>query len=158
MFTVKALFYLAVAGFVTWVLHIEGQHNGCYGNLRNSLTACKADCYRIDPHEGDTVEDLIQRLWNYTMLGFEAVYWRRSILYAIVLTLAISIIMRQKLPSIMEFIVSVLILYIIFYQMSSYYSMHVDFRSDNFARHTINQLRENLGMRSPTSAKDFRNI
>src|SRR5579885_3421323 len=134
-FTLKSLFYLSIVGFIIWTYLMEGQHNLCMNELRNSATACKSDSYRIDPHEGDSLADLTQRLWNYTTIDQEKVFWRRSIIFSIIVT--------------------VVILYIVFYQMNSYYAMHVDFRSNIFAQHTINKLRENLGLRESTSAKDF---
>jgi len=155
-FTVKALFYIGIVIFLIWVSLMETQHNRCMsGELRNSKSACKSDCYRIDPHEGDSLSDLTQRLWNYTNIDSEKVFWRRSITYSILATLVIFFIVEQRLPEVLEFLISVLVLYIAFYQMNSYYTMHVDFRSSIFAQQTINKLRENLGLREPTKAKDF---
>jgi|SRR5579885_1063171 len=154
-FTLKSLFYLSIVGFIIWTYLMEGQHNLCMNELRNSATACKSDSYRIDPHEGDSLADLTQRLWNYTTIDQEKVFWRRSIIFSIIVTVVIFFILEQRLPEILELIVTVLVLYIVFYQMNSYYAMHVDFRSNIFAQHTINKLRENLGLRESTSAKDF---
>jgi hypothetical protein len=154
-FTVKALFYIGIVLFLIWIGLIGSQHHLCYNELRNSKTACKSDSYRIDPHEGDSLSDLTQRLWNYTNIDSEKVFWRRSIGFSVISVLIIFFIVEQRLPEILEFLISVLILYIFFYQMNSYYSMHVDFRSNIFAQQTINKLRENLGLREPTKAKDF---
>ncbi len=152
-FSFKAIFYITIIiGAIFLVVVQETPHNKCWNETRNE---CASDVYRIDPKEGDTVPDLIQRLWNYTHIDLEKVFWRRSLLYAGVATLVIFFIMEQRVPEPIEFIVSFLILYVLFYQMNTYYTMHYDFRSDTFARRTINVLRENLGFREATTAKDF---
>lgn len=153
--TTKVIMYIMVAIFVVWVLWNESNHNLCWNENRDT---CNSDTYKIDPKEGDTKQDLLQRLWNYTNIDTEKVFWRRSILYAIVVTIAGMLVLEQRLPSLIEFIVGVLFFYILFYFMNSYYTMHFDLRSDNFAKHTINKLRENLGYRESTTSGSFLNM
>jgi len=156
IFTHKAIFYLVLIATLLWICaYQEWPANLCWNEKRRGKHACHSDVYRTDPLPDDTMADLIERLWNYTNKDSEKVFWRRSIIYAVIATLVLFFILQQRVPEPIELIVSVVILYILFYQMNSYYTMHFDFRSDVFARNTINKLKENLGMREPTSAKDF---
>lgn len=155
-FTYKALFYLGLIVVMLWILVYQEFPSGlCWNERRRGENACHSDVYRVDPLPGDTVPDLIERLWNYTNKDTEKVFWRRSLIYAVIASLVLFFIIKHKIPDPLELIIAVVILYILFYQMNSYYTMHFDLRSDIHARNTLNKLKENLGLRQPTTAKDL---
>src|SRR5579885_2954813 len=121
---------LVIVIFIYLYLHVEPRHNACWDQDRND---CFLDCFRVDPHDGDTNADLLRRLEGYTKLDHEKVFWRRSILNAIAVTaLLLMIYYRKILIPIYQFIIIVMILFIAFYFHNSYYTMHFDHRSNIF--------------------------
>lgn len=149
------ILYCALVVLFLWIWSTEADGNKCHDVRRRE---CGSDKYRIDPEPGDTEADLLQRLEGHARLNEEKVIWRRSILYAIVITLAIHLILFQRLPDAWEFIVSVAILYILIYIMNQYYMMHFDYRTNNKAIRTINELRSKLGLRTRTEAHDLNGL
>lgn len=154
---VKAAFWIIViVVFVYLYLLVEPRHNRCWDEGRND---CNLDKFKIDPRDGDTNADLLQRLEGYTQLDQEKVFWRRSILNAIIASSVLLMLYHRKIPPpIAPFITLTLIIFIAFYFHNSYYMMHFDLRSNNFALKTINELRYRLGVAERPGSSEWTNM
>jgi uncharacterized membrane protein len=154
---VQIIFWvIVIIVFIYLYLHVEPRHNACWDEDRND---CFLDVFRVDPKEGDTNADLLRRLEGYTKLDTEKVFWRRSILNAIIISaLLLMLYYRKLLIPIQPFLIIVLVLFILFYFHNSYYTMHFDQRSNIFAQATINEIRYRLNLATRPTAKDFTHV
>ena len=150
----KLVFYIVILITILWIYNVEAEGNSCHIERRRM---CESPKYAIDPQEGDTMADLLQRLENHARLHEEKVIWRRSIIYATIAASIFHIFVMREVPDPFKFLVTVLILYIFFYIMNQYFMMHFDLRASNRIVATINKLRENLGIYEMPSAPDLRN-
>lgn len=154
---VKILFWIiVVVVFFYLYLIVEPRHNACWEDKRRE---CHLDKFKIDPLPDDTNADLLRRFEGYTRLDEEKVFWRRSLLNAIIGSIILLVLYKRKFDiPIKSFIIAVMILFIAFYFHNSYYTMHFDLRSNIFAQSTVNELRYRLKLAERPTAIDFNHI
>lgn len=151
---INIIFFAVIFITILWIYNVEAEGNSCHIERRRQ---CESPKYAIDPQEGDTMPDLLQRLENHARLHEEKVIWRRSIIYAVIGATLFHLVIMQKVPSKLNYLVTIIIMYVFIYIMNQYFMMHFDLRASNRVIETIKKLRENLNISQRATAPDLRN-
>lgn len=145
----QIIFWAIIAFILIQAFISEKKHMLCY--LANQCS-CISPYYRIAPQEGDDNVTLLQKTENGIRLPEETVNWRRTLVLSIILAFVGSFVFKRGFPSIPEFIVFVIITYVILFSIQNWYEMHIWYRVREQQLRTVDQLRTNLGYMTPSTA------
>lgn len=148
-FVVGAFWTILIVVCLYIYLIVEPRHNSCWIDRDKQ---CGPDKFRVAPEDGDTEADLLRRLEGHTQLDQEKVFWRRSFLFGVVAAVLVLMLYHKKVPPPTQVIVATMIVFIALYFHNSYYAMHFDMRSHNYAKLTIDELRRRLNLLKPLSS------
>lgn len=150
---VQIIFWIVIIVVALYLyLVVEPRHNSCW---ENRAKECGPDKFKIDPEEGDTDADLLKRVEAHTQLDQEKVFWRRSLLFGLIISIVLLTLYHKKVPPIGQVFIATLIIFIALYFHNSYYTMHFDMRSHNYAKITVDELRYRWGIAERPSVEKW---
>lgn len=143
------VFVIIVIFLIVIILNMQRKHTECVTHPDNDH--CLAGAYEILPEPGDTVTDLIYRIEAFANIDEVLNNWRLIAFGAIVIALILIPILYRRLPTIWEFVVIVIVVFLIFYLIRNWIDAHVDYFPKSKVRQSIRRLREELGLAIPST-------
>lgn len=143
------IFWAIVIWVVLQILISEMKHNACY---ISDQCSCNSPFYRLAPQPGDSNVTLLQKVENGIRQPEEANVWRKSLLIGIILGFVGAFVYKRGWPSVVEFIIFVVIAFLVVYMFYSWNDMHIWYRVREQQLRTVDQLRVNLDYMTPSDA------
>jgi len=103
--------------------------------------------HKLYPQEGDEIVDLLQRMENNIHEPTPRVYWRRCFLIGLAISLIVCYWLLRRLPTLLEYTVTFLVVLIFLYFLYSFYDYHDSNVYRIAARANLHLLQEKLGVK-----------
>lgn len=124
VFTFLVYIGAIIAFFI--VIQVENQELYNRGGKRNLYKNGEgASYYKGKYRDGDNFKKILQKIRISSRYDVETVYWRRSLLFSIVISFLILAIVLRRFPRGVEFLPAILILYLTLYFFFLYYQKNV---------------------------------
>lgn len=127
--------YIAMIVALYFAITCERQDLRCYGQKTRCKEGKVASIYGSKPKESDSPEKLLEKIRIASRHETSSVYWRRSLIFAIVIGFILLLLVNRRLPNGLELLITILILYLPLYLLFVYYQSHV-------SQHGVNRIRK----------------
>lgn len=139
--------YILIVVFTVWVIFSECKDLYCPNGGQESLGVLIKECTdgngchitRSKPGTSDTKQQLRDKIEYGLNLPSHCVYWRRSYLVGLLVSLIIGYVVLAKLLPERELVICLIIVTALLYFSYSYYAFHHD-------KHVYNNIRESVRM------------
>lgn len=116
------IIYIVIIITILIVIPIEmGQMSHEYSHSQKNEKDIRTVFYRFLPKKDDTYNVLLDKMYGSSKYFINTIFWRMIILASIVSSFIILYVINQRLPTGYEFLVSIIVTYLVIYLLLSIY-------------------------------------